>query len=156
MASTSTAQSDDPSVSDSNVPSNDVESRWRETRETSTIPSEPSTPAATPQITDDPFGRGIPAASRSMSRRSSLATAPPPSTRAMNIDAEDEDVKIAIMALGAMKHLDGKSRSRSESQSGRETAKTSTCEWSAYQQTILPLTYCSTFVPQRQVFQHPR
>lgn len=48
---------------------------------------------------------------------------------ALNIDAEDEDVKIAIMALGAMKHLDGSSRSRSRSaDESAKDAKHFSCE----------------------------
>lgn len=83
------------------------ESRWSRTREESNIPSEPSTPAASH------FHNGSREASRSRAASTSI---PQPAT--LNIDAEDEDVKIAIMALGAMKHLDGSSRSRSRSADG--------------------------------------
>lgn len=84
------------------------DSRWSRTREESNIPSEPSTPAASHFQIDSREASRSRAASTSISQPSAL-----------NIDAEDEDVKIAIMALGAMKHLDGKSRSRSRSADGQ-------------------------------------
>lgn len=98
------------------APSESAEGRWLKTRET--VPSEPGTPMVTNNTSEDPFTR---------SSRTNSITSPTPG--AMNIDAEDEDVKIAIIALGAMKHLDGESRSRSLSQGGKENAKTSTCEY---------------------------
>ncbi|MCO5573460.1 hypothetical protein L7F22_027231 [Adiantum nelumboides] len=84
------------------------DSRWSRTREESNIPSEPSTPAASHFHLDS--------RETSRSRAASTSISQP---AALNIDAEDEDVKIAIMALGAMKHLDGKSRSRSRSADGQ-------------------------------------
>jgi hypothetical protein len=46
----------------------------------------------------------------------------------MKVDAEDEDVKIAIMALGAMKNLDGRRQNGSTSGAEKTLGKTSTCE----------------------------
>lgn len=46
-----------------------------------------------------------------------------PASRTLSVDAEDEDVKIAIMALGAMKQLDGSSssaRERADSDAGMQ------------------------------------
>lgn len=80
------------------------------------VPSEPSTPAT---LHDEG------SASQPSSRRESVSR--PPQSSATNIDAEDEDVKIAIMALGAMKHLDGKSQAEGQN-GGKGAAKTSTCE----------------------------
>lgn len=85
--------------------------RWSVTREEDSIPSEPSTPAAHSSL-EDPFSK---TSSGARSRSGSAINAPRP----LNIDAEDEDVKIAIMALGAMKHLDGRSRSGSEEDGSR-------------------------------------
>ncbi|UZJ52716.1 hypothetical protein CBS101457_002036 [Exobasidium rhododendri] len=98
-----------------------AEARWQRTREESTIPSEPSTP-----VPDNVSA--LDHASTAAPQESSLQTMSPsiPASSGMNIDADDEDVKIAIMALGAMKNLDGRSRSGAEIHSGKNTAKTST------------------------------
>ncbi|CAO1627877.1 unnamed protein product [Parajaminaea phylloscopi] len=84
----------------------DARQRWLKTREDdgADIPSEAPTPAPaevpdTPQPGSD--GSGTPV------------------TKTTHIDAEDEDVKIAIMALGAMRHLDGQPRAVPEVSSGR-------------------------------------
>lgn len=44
-----------------------------------------------------------------------------PASRTLSVDAEDEDVKIAIMALGAMKQLDGTTSSSSSGASRERT-----------------------------------
>jgi hypothetical protein len=66
------------------------------------LPSAASTPAstapATPPADDLSASQELPAE----------ATLHPPLANGLGIDAEDEDVKIAIMALGAMKSLDGR------------------------------------------------
>lgn len=116
------AEANNASSSTSSAQLND---KWKHTRESSTIPSEPSTPApGSLNTSEDLFGRYEQSSQRS-SRTNSVAAAP--SSATMNVDAEDEDVKIAIIALGAMKHLDGKSRHRSESQGGK--AMNSSCKW---------------------------
>lgn len=90
-----------------------AETRWSRIRESSaSIPSEPSTPA--PQTFQDEILSGTEESHKSgrSSRRNSESVGE--ENASLNIDADDEDVKIAIMALGAMKNLDGKSRSGSE------------------------------------------
>lgn len=88
-----------------------AEATWNRIRESSPhIPSEPSTPA--PQAFPEEILRNPDEnvkSGRSSRRNSETATSEGNQTAPLNIDADDEDVKIAIMALGAMKNLDGKS-----------------------------------------------
>lgn len=74
------------------------EAMWMRTREEQhhDAPSEAPTPAAT-EVPETPLPL------------SGMEGSSTPAGRATNLDAEDEDVRIAIMALGAMKHLDGRS-----------------------------------------------
>ncbi|SPO38796.1 uncharacterized protein PSFLO_04275 [Pseudozyma flocculosa] len=99
------------------------DARWKQHRasqeiDPTTLPSAASTPAATPAPFQDDFDDASPAPhSRSTSSDlPGLATVS--SSRAgstgVGVDAEDEDVKIAIMALGAMKSLDGRANGLSK------------------------------------------
>ncbi|KAN0061282.1 transcriptional regulator opi1 [Thecaphora frezii] len=91
------------------------DARWKQHRASqeinpSTLPSALSTPAATPLPLRDDFGDAPAPRSRSISHETEAEAGPSTASRTSQsgVDAEDEDVKIAIMALGAMKSLDGR------------------------------------------------
>ncbi|CAO1626944.1 unnamed protein product [Sympodiomycopsis kandeliae] len=104
-----------PSQPDPSAPTHESSTdRWTQTRESEQHepPSEAPTPA--PDSADTPASSYFvnPPSSSSSSRPSTgtgSGSATPALKSSNNVDTEDEDVRIAIMALGAMKNLDGKS-----------------------------------------------
>ncbi|PWN47579.1 Opi1-domain-containing protein [Violaceomyces palustris] len=107
------------------------EERWNSHRSEA---EDAPTPAATPASPYNEFedSPGTYSAARSRAGSSAQApfysaessAAPTPPKRSGGVDAEDEDVKIAIMALGAMKSLDGKARASAGSESDTASAGT--------------------------------
>lgn len=65
-----------------------------------------------------------------------------PVTKTTHIDAEDEDVKIAIMALGAMRHFDGRPKTNAEGGNAHRISNEDPVEKQSQQplQTLLPET----------------
>ncbi|PWY97692.1 Opi1-domain-containing protein [Testicularia cyperi] len=96
--------------------------REKDDKDAHNLPSAASTPApttpATPPADDVGSSQELPSRTDTKASTSTVAS----SSNGLGIDAEDEDVRIAIMALGAMKSLDGTSHGFANGASNGSTA----------------------------------
>lgn len=143
----------------------DAAARWTQTRENESAepPSEAPTPApesgdangaSASYFSRPPASSSTP--SFSAATESGGSGSATPAVKSTNVDTEDEDVRIAIMALGAMKNLDGKTedgalerKSRAHTQDAssgsrlssierRDRDSSHTCEFRRYQHLCRP------------------